>query len=466
MTSAPATILGWMSNIASGSKAWPTYSSTELRASPSLSDMQRQPYYRTHSHMSATSERRAQRNRERDPSWVPRPPNAFIIFRSEYSRKHAQANRNNPPTPEKTLSKRAAEAWKALSVQEKAPYKEKAEQERLDHAEKHPHYRYKPRRRQSDGQQETVAISRREQVESLVRRTATRSEGHSSESESASDYTSASSPAFLYLSGASAAWQRPSVPTGVKMESFADSLSPYDLSPFAWPIEPLDAGFNLWSSDPSAGFASPSTSSVHSAPDAFTFDTSDIKNEDIAIPQLARPPTSTSAVSSSVPTSTSPLLRRRRAATASGAFPSPLTMVTSSLSGWNTMPVPTVTVSGVDPTAESPAEARVPTQTYVPPNTMQSWPNEAFVPAGALATPVGEVDFDRTPRSSEFPVNARPRPTSVAANTYSGIQADIESYTMGLTELGIEPGNYSMSPFGNLDINEFFNFDADVAAQG
>lgn len=290
--------------------------------------MQRQPYYRTHSHPSSTSERRAQRNRERDPSWVPRPPNAFIIFRVEYSRKHAQANRDRAPTPEKTLSKRAAEAWKALSAQEKAPYKQRAEQERLDHAEKHPHYRYRPRRRQGDGQTGTVAISRREQVESLLRRTANRSKSASSESGSASDYTSPSSPASvdysspspeppttpyrddsptafvkhegrsasmpsrsdaplhhhfqrsLLLSRCSAAsmdFQRPRVPSSVKQEFASEPASPYDLSPFAWPIEPLDAGFNLWSSDPSAGLAqSPSASSMQSAPDVYALETSNI----------------------------------------------------------------------------------------------------------------------------------------------------------------------------------------------
>ncbi|KAH9842501.1 uncharacterized protein C8Q71DRAFT_853049 [Rhodofomes roseus] len=504
--------------------------------------MQRQPYYRTHSQQKSTSERRAQRNRERDPSWVPRPPNAFIIFRVEYSRKHAQANRDRAPTPEKTLSKRAAEAWKALSAQEKAPYKQRAEQERLDHAERHPHYRYKPRRHQDDGQAGTVAISRREQVESLLRRTANRSKSASSGSESASDYTSPSSPASvdysssspeppttpyhddspaafvrhggrstsmpsrsdaplhhhfqrsLLLSGCSAASmhiQQPSVPTGVKQEFASEPASPYDISPFAWPIEPLDAGFNLWSSDLSAGLAQ-SPSSMQSASDVYALEDTNIPSQGIAIPQEVRPPASTANASSSCPTSTGPLLRRRRAATASGALPSPLTVVSSSLAHWNTVPVPTMAVSGPGPTAESVSGAPMPTQPYAPAGYMQSWPSEAFTSTEGLAVPASEIDFDRTPRSSEFPMNARApyvppttqligvpfgsvgtayagqvtRPMNAGAGSYSDMQAELESYTMGLAELGIQSNTPSMSPFGELDINEFFNFDADVNAQG
>lgn len=158
------------------------------------------------------------------------------------------------------------------------------------------------------------------------------------------------------------------------------------------------------------------------------------------------------------------------------------------------MPGPTMTVSGPGPTAESVSGAPMPTQTYSPAGYIQSWPSEAFTSTDGLAVPVGEIDFDRTPRSSEFPMNARApyippatqltgvpfgsvetayavqgaRPMNASAVSYSGMQAELESYTMGLAELGIQPNvnTYSMSPFGELDINEFFNFDADVNAQG
>ncbi|KAG1819782.1 uncharacterized protein BJ212DRAFT_1479013 [Suillus subaureus] len=111
----------------------------------------------THQPMAPSSDRRAQRNRSRDPSWIPRPRNAFIIFRCEYSRKHSQAaqesdEESEAPNPTaKTLSKRAAEAWKQLSASDKDKYKVLADKEREEHARLYPHYRFRPMRRQISG---------------------------------------------------------------------------------------------------------------------------------------------------------------------------------------------------------------------------------------------------------------------------------------------------------------------------
>ncbi|KAH7920665.1 hypothetical protein BV22DRAFT_1132883 [Leucogyrophana mollusca] len=104
--------------------------------------------------MAPSSDRRAQRNRTRDPSWIPRPRNAFIIFRCEYSREHTQTAHDGDEDHEvvnptaKTLSKRAAEAWKHLCAAEKDRYKVLADKEREEHAKLYPHYRFRPVRRQ------------------------------------------------------------------------------------------------------------------------------------------------------------------------------------------------------------------------------------------------------------------------------------------------------------------------------
>jgi hypothetical protein len=102
----------------------------------------------------SSSDRRAIRNRLRDPDWVPRPRNAFIIFRCEYSRKHAR----DPSDPsdkssrsDKTLSKRAGEEWRRLSAAEREQYKMLAEQEKAAHAAQNPDYRFKPVRRPPPG---------------------------------------------------------------------------------------------------------------------------------------------------------------------------------------------------------------------------------------------------------------------------------------------------------------------------
>ncbi|KAF9228823.1 hypothetical protein BS17DRAFT_772555 [Gyrodon lividus] len=111
--------------------------------------------------MAPSSDRRAQRNRSRDPSWIPRPRNAFIIFRCEYSREHTQSAQEQEedsdftnPTA-KTLSKRAAEAWKQLSATEKDQYKVLADREREEHARLYPHYRFRPMRRRTSATKKT-----------------------------------------------------------------------------------------------------------------------------------------------------------------------------------------------------------------------------------------------------------------------------------------------------------------------
>lgn len=169
---------------------------------------------------SASSERRAIRNRERDPSWVPRPANAFIIFRSEYSREHAQSHKTDgtPPPPEKTLSKRAAEAWSKLTEDEKAPYKVRADEERIEHAKRFPDYRYRPRRRNSGANRSSAAPSRREQVESFMRRAAA-SHNHGADSES--DYSAECSSPATSITGSSSP-----EPPDIAISSSVDSRDP------------------------------------------------------------------------------------------------------------------------------------------------------------------------------------------------------------------------------------------------
>ncbi|KAI0255319.1 hypothetical protein BJV78DRAFT_1330530 [Lactifluus subvellereus] len=107
----------------------------------------------------SSSDRRAIRNRQRDPDWVPRPRNAFIIFRCEYSRKHAR-DPSDSSDSDKTLSKRAGEEWRRLSAAEREQYKILAEQEKAAHALQNPDYRFKPVRRPPLSMVSTAARAR------------------------------------------------------------------------------------------------------------------------------------------------------------------------------------------------------------------------------------------------------------------------------------------------------------------
>ncbi|ESK83693.1 hypothetical protein Moror_2135 [Moniliophthora roreri MCA 2997] len=60
------------------------------------------------------------RPRKGDPGWVARPRNAFFIFRCNFIQDHSRGGRKatvaSPSTAEKTLSKRAGEAWRSLTT--------------------------------------------------------------------------------------------------------------------------------------------------------------------------------------------------------------------------------------------------------------------------------------------------------------------------------------------------------------
>jgi hypothetical protein len=75
---------------------------------------------------------------------VPRPKNAFIIFRQEFV-KHSKSYRTGMKQQE--LSQAAGVAWKALPDSQKAYWNMKADEEREEHKKKHPLYRYTPTRR-------------------------------------------------------------------------------------------------------------------------------------------------------------------------------------------------------------------------------------------------------------------------------------------------------------------------------
>ncbi|KAK0441364.1 hypothetical protein EV421DRAFT_1736823 [Armillaria borealis] len=84
---------------------------------------------------------------------VARPRNAFILFRCDFVQEHTKdGGRPRRPAggaPGKTVSKRAGEAWHLLSKEQRDHYHGLAEQEKLEHARRHPNYRFQPLRRSS-----------------------------------------------------------------------------------------------------------------------------------------------------------------------------------------------------------------------------------------------------------------------------------------------------------------------------
>lgn len=96
----------------------------------------------------------AYQRRLKDRAHVPRPRNAFIIFRCDFTHKYL-ANGGSEracDAEKKSLSKRAGEAWRNAKPETKLFYKGLADEERASHRISYPDYRFRPKRQKSAGQ--------------------------------------------------------------------------------------------------------------------------------------------------------------------------------------------------------------------------------------------------------------------------------------------------------------------------
>ncbi|KAF7290601.1 HMG box domain-containing protein [Mycena indigotica] len=80
---------------------------------------------------------------------IPRPKNAFILFRSEYARKQqlTSATSNVERENQNDLSRSVGKVWRAMTDAERAPWHVLADEEKKRHAAQYPGYKYAPRPR-------------------------------------------------------------------------------------------------------------------------------------------------------------------------------------------------------------------------------------------------------------------------------------------------------------------------------
>ncbi|KAF9010069.1 hypothetical protein BDQ17DRAFT_1421345 [Cyathus striatus] len=117
-----------------------------------LRDRDEEPYYRE---TSATSEEysdyspplplsraRGAHSRRKTENHIPRPRNAFIFFRSHfYQQRGLEGDKS---THQNDVSRNAGVIWRGLSAEQRRPFQELAEREKLEHQEKFPNYVYTP----------------------------------------------------------------------------------------------------------------------------------------------------------------------------------------------------------------------------------------------------------------------------------------------------------------------------------
>ncbi|KAF9787759.1 high mobility group box domain-containing protein, partial [Thelephora terrestris] len=91
--------------------------------------------------------------KKKPASYIPRPKNAFIIFRTMYSKWNSMLPRAQDPgnphaqlaiTDHRALSKAAGDAWRRMTEEQKAPYKELADADKAQHKINYPDYKYSP----------------------------------------------------------------------------------------------------------------------------------------------------------------------------------------------------------------------------------------------------------------------------------------------------------------------------------
>ncbi|CAG8596181.1 19824_t:CDS:2, partial [Racocetra persica] len=83
-------------------------------------------------------------------SYVPRPPNAFIIYHKTKSKELAKIkSRARSASDERHPSKTVGEMWKEESEEVKLRYQREADLALVEHKKKYPYYKYKPKKRDS-----------------------------------------------------------------------------------------------------------------------------------------------------------------------------------------------------------------------------------------------------------------------------------------------------------------------------
>ncbi|EKM75303.1 hypothetical protein AGABI1DRAFT_109486 [Agaricus bisporus var. burnettii JB137-S8] len=86
--------------------------------------------------------RRAPPGKRRSLGYIPRPPNAFMLFRADFVRqKHVPGSIE---TNHGSLSKIIGNCWRALPLEEKRVWEVKAKQAKAEHKAKYPNYRFRP----------------------------------------------------------------------------------------------------------------------------------------------------------------------------------------------------------------------------------------------------------------------------------------------------------------------------------
>ncbi|KAI0823465.1 hypothetical protein BC628DRAFT_1420781 [Trametes gibbosa] len=118
---------------------------------------------------SAPTRRRLPPGKRLSQGYIPRPPNAFMLFRANFVRqKHVPGSIE---TNHGSLSKIIGNCWRALPLDEKKYWEVEAKKAKAAHKERYPHYRFRPvhnKKKKADAA--ASAVDTDVDAESIIRR--------------------------------------------------------------------------------------------------------------------------------------------------------------------------------------------------------------------------------------------------------------------------------------------------------
>ncbi|KAG9102760.1 hypothetical protein FRC06_001212 [Ceratobasidium sp. 370] len=111
------------------------------------------------------------------PAQPPRPPNAWILYRSDKLRELASSQPPGPRKPQAEISKIISQMWSAEGPETKGLYEARAEEKKAEHAALYPDYKFAPMKKEDKALMRKAQRQEKEELKQLERSRARKRKG-------------------------------------------------------------------------------------------------------------------------------------------------------------------------------------------------------------------------------------------------------------------------------------------------
>ncbi|KAG9093304.1 hypothetical protein FS749_014641 [Ceratobasidium sp. UAMH 11750] len=111
------------------------------------------------------------------PTQPPRPPNAWILYRSDKLRELAAVQPPGPRKPQAEISKIISQMWSAEGPETKGHYEARAEEKKAEHAALYPDYKFAPMKKEDKALMRKAQRQEKEELKQLERTRARKRKG-------------------------------------------------------------------------------------------------------------------------------------------------------------------------------------------------------------------------------------------------------------------------------------------------